>query len=197
MSFCLDAVFADLRARLAEPHRHYHGQAHIDAMLADLDARRGAFHDPEAVELAVWFHDAIYVPGALDNERASAALLRTAMAGLAPEQRLAAAEAMVLATERHDVPPGLPAPLSADLAAFLDMDMAVLGAEPAAYDRYAKGVAAEFVPVVGAIAYQLGRAAFLRGVLDDRKPLFHTPAGRALMDRPARANLGRELDGLG
>lgn len=109
---------------------------------------------------------------------------------------MAAAEAMVLATERHAVPPGLPAPLEADLAAFLDMDMAVLGAEPAAYDRYALGVAAEFVPVVGEIAYRLGRAAFLRGVLDGGRPLFHTRAARSALDRPARANMRRELDGL-
>ena len=102
-----EAVLADLRARLAEPHRHYHGQAHVDALLADLDARRGAIHAPEAVALAVWFHDAVYAPGAPDNERASAALLRTAMVGLAPEPTLAAAEAMVLATERHAVPPSL------------------------------------------------------------------------------------------
>ena len=191
------AVLADLRARLAEPHRHYHGQAHVDALLADLAARRGAFHAPEAVELAVWFHDAVYVPGAADNERASAALLRAAMAGLAPEPQLADAEAMVLATERHAVPPDLPAPLAADLAAFLDMDMAVLGAEPAAYDRYAAGIMAEFVPAVGEARYRLGRAAFLRALLTAGTPLFQTEAARAALDRPARANLRRELDGLG
>ena len=191
-----DAVFADLRARLAEPHRRYHGQAHVDALLADLDARRNAFHDAHAVELAVWFHDAVYAPGAADNERASARLLRTAMAGLVHEPTLAAAEAMVLATERHAVPPGLAEPLEADLAAFLDMDMAVLGAEPAAYDRYAAGVTAEFVPVVGEASYRMGRAAFLRGVLDGGRPLFHTDAARAALERPARANLRRELDAL-
>ena len=191
-----DAVIADLRARLAEPHRVYHGQAHVDALLAELHARRGAFHDPEAVELAVWFHDAVYVPGARDNERASAALLRATTAGLASEPTLTAAEAMVLATEHHAVPPGLPTPLAADLAAFLDMDMAVLGAEPVAYDRYAAGVAAEFVPVVGEAAYRLGRAAFLKGVLAAGTPLFRTEAARATLERPARANLQRELDGL-
>ena len=63
-------------------------------------------------------------------------------------------------------------------------------------DRYAAGVAAEFVPVVGAASSRMGPAAVLRGVLDGGGPLFRTQAARAALDRPARANLRRELDGF-
>jgi len=58
----LALVQEDLRTRLAEPHRAYHGQAHIDAMLERFRAARETFHAPEAVELAIWFHDAVYDP---------------------------------------------------------------------------------------------------------------------------------------
>ena len=192
----LVSVLADLRSRLAEPHRAYHGQGHIDAMLAQLCTDRAAFHAPEAVELAIWFHDAVYEPGAADNERRSAALLRQALDGLAAAALLEAAELMILATEHHAVPPGLPAPLAADVAAFLDLDMAILGASPAAYDLYAAGVAREFVPVVGEAPYRQGRAAFLRRTLAAETPLFHTAPAWEALERPARANMLRELQGL-
>jgi len=191
------AVEADLRARMAEPHRRYHGQAHVDALLAALDLDRAAFRWPEAAELAIWFHDAVYRPGATDNERRSAALLRDALGGLAPTEVLDVAEAMILATERHRLPPDLPPGWAGDVAAFLDMDMAVLGADPPGYDRYARGVADEFVPVVGEAAYRTGRAGFLRRTLSADAPLFHTAPAREALDARARVNMRRELLGLG
>lgn len=193
----LATVLEDLRTRLSEPHRAYHSQTHIDAMLARFRKAREAFHVPEAVELAIWFHDAVYEPGAMDNERRSAVLLRRALDGLAASALLEAAELMILATEHHAVPLGLPAPLTADLAAFLDLDMAVLGASPVEYDLYAAGVAREFVPVVGEAAYRQGRAAFLRRALATATPLFHTSPVQEALERPARANMLRELDAVG
>lgn len=189
-------ILADLRARLAEPQRVYHGQAHIDALLEAFRAHRATVRNPDAVELAIWFHDAVYQPGAPDNERRSAALLRVLLEGAVPAPTLAAAETMILATERHAVPDGLPAALAADVALFLDLDMAILGAARAAYDGYAAGVAREFVPVVGEAAYRQGRAAFLRALASGR-PLFVTARARAELERPARSNMRRELAALG
>ena len=189
-------ILADLRARLAEPHRVYHGQAHIDALLEAFRARRGTVRDPDAVELAIWFHDAVYRPGAPDNERRSAALLRALLDGAVPAPALAAAERMILATERHAVPDGLPAALAADVAVFLDMDMAILGAAPAAYDGYAAGVAREFVPFVGAAAYGRGRAASLRGTLESGRAPVGIDRARGGREGPARSNMRRELAAL-
>ena len=63
-----------LVGRYAEPHRRYHTVAHLeavaDALFLDLAA------DPVCVELAAFFHDAVYDPRAPRgaNESASAAL---------------------------------------------------------------------------------------------------------------------------
>ena len=189
-------LLADLRARLAEPQRVYHGQAHVDALLDDFRASRDAFHMPDAVELAIWFHDAVYIPGARDNEARSADLLRQLLDGLVSAPTLALAETMVRATEHHTVPNALPAPQAEDVAGFLDMDMAILGAEPATYDDYAEGVAREFIPVVGEAAYRHGRATFLRAALDPARTLFLTVRARTSLDGPARANMRRELTHL-
>jgi predicted metal-dependent HD superfamily phosphohydrolase len=68
-----DAVRGRLVARYSEPHRHYHTWSHV---LSCLDAReRIAPLAPLEVDVALWFHDAIYDPRAHDNEDKSAALM--------------------------------------------------------------------------------------------------------------------------
>ena len=191
----LDACRAGLRRRYAEPHRAYHGQSHIDAMLDGLHRLGAAIADPARVELAIWYHDAIYDPAAPDNEARSAALLRHEMAGLADPVLLDAAETMVRLTAGHTLPPELSGPRRGDCALFLDLDLAVLGASPEDYAAYERGIAAEYLPLHGAAAYGAGRAAFLRGMLD-RPRLFHTDRFHAALDGPARANLRRALDAL-
>src|SRR5580765_3934565 len=68
----------------AEPHRHYKNQQHIAECLTDFDAGRHLAQQPIAVELALWFHDAVYDPKADDNEEQSAALAKSCLA--APKQ---------------------------------------------------------------------------------------------------------------
>ena len=191
----MDALRAGLRARYAEPHRAYHGQAHVDALLRGLAALAGRVERPAAVELAIWYHDAIYDPAARDNEARSAALLEAEMAGLADPALLDAAALMVRLTAAHDLPPTVPAPWRSDCACFLDLDMAVLGASPDAYEAYEQGIAAEYQPVHGAEAYRAGRRAFLRGTLD-RPRLFLTDHAHAALDAPARANIAAALERL-
>ena len=188
----LDACRAGLRARYAEPHRAYHGQAHIDAMLQGLSALGDAFERPAAVELAIWYHDAIYDPARHDNEARSADLLRAEVSGLADPALLDAAELMVRLTAGHTLPPDVHPAWRTDCALFLDLDLAVLGAPAAEYDAYEAGIAAEFVPVHGINAFRTGRAAFLRALLD-RARLFHTDRFHAALDAPARVNLSRAL----
>ena len=188
----LDACRAGLRARYAEPHRAYHGQAHVDALLQGLAGLGAAVTDPAAIELAIWYHDAIYDPAARDNEARSADLLRTEMAGVAHPARLDAAALMVRLTARHALTPQVPAARRADCALFLDLDMAVLGAVPAVFDDYERGIAAEYVPVHGADAYRTGRAAFLRTLLS-RPRLFLTDQFEATLGMAARSNIERAL----
>lgn len=188
----MDARLAGLRRRYAEPHRAYHGQAHVDAMLRGLRELGPAAVRPAVVELAIWYHDAIYDAARSDNEARSAELLRNEMAGLADPAAIEAAAGMVLLTAGHALPADVPDAWRGDCAAFLDLDLAVLGAASAEYDAYEAGIAAEYVPVHGAEAYAAGRAAFLRRLLD-RPRLFLTDRAHVLRDAPARENLGRAL----
>lgn len=57
-----------------EPQRHYHTMAHIEHCMAMFDQCKSQAENPDALELAVWFHDVIFAPGQHDNEALSAEL---------------------------------------------------------------------------------------------------------------------------
>lgn len=174
----------DLLARYGQPHRRYHGLAHLAEVLARLEIEAG---DPR-LQLAAWFHDAIYRPLRSDNEARSAALARDELRahGMAPADAEFVAEA-VLATADH---------LAADarFAPLIDADLDVLGAPPAEYDRYAAALRAEYRAVPDAL-FRMGRARFLRRLLDSPS-IFQTGAGRQRGETQARLNLQREWSSL-
>lgn len=167
--------------------RHHHGLGHVARMLDEAEAL--PFADRDAVELAILFHDVVYDPSRQDNEERSAAELRDRLAGLASDATLARAEAMILATRRHE-PTG-----DADADLFLDLDLAILAAPWPEYARYADGIMREYVPIHGEDAYRQGRLElFLRPMLA-RGRVFLTDRFRA-RDRDALENMAREAQGL-
>ena len=141
------ARLAGLRARYGEPGREYHGQRHIDILLGLFAEVRPHLLAPDAVEAAIWYHDAIYVPMSADNEIESAALLRADLAGLADPGLIETAAALVLATRLHAIAPGLPPAVAADCAWFLDMDLSILGADAATFAWYDAAIRAEYAAV--------------------------------------------------
>lgn len=66
------AVFERLFDHYREAHRYYHTPDHIRHCLEQFDMARGEMLDPDAVELALWFHDVIYETPGNDNELRSA-----------------------------------------------------------------------------------------------------------------------------
>jgi predicted metal-dependent HD superfamily phosphohydrolase len=68
------AIHQQLVNSYNEPQRVYHTLNHIDHCLAHFDKIKIDLENPDAVELAIWYHDVIYKPGATDNERLSADL---------------------------------------------------------------------------------------------------------------------------
>lgn len=189
-----DALKQELSALYGAAGRHYHGMAHIAAMLALTDEYRGDLADPEAVAAAIWFHDAIYDSRAKDNEAQSAALARRELGARADPARLERIAIMIEATATHIVPDFADAAVARDAALFLDMDLSVLGAPPDIYAAYEQAVREEYrwVPQAGWIA---GRAAVLKGFLT-RAHIFHTPEFRRRFEAQARKNMEASLAGL-
>lgn len=148
-----------------------------------------AIEDREAVLHAILFHDAIYDPRAKDNERRSAALLLDEAPPIGRDS-LRRAEAMILATEGHRMPDGCGSD-AGDLAHFLDMDLAILGAGEERFDIYEDQIRREYAHVPED-AFRKGRTAVLRSFAE-RDRLYFSEWGQGRFEAKARANLARSL----
>ncbi len=184
-------IKAELTTLYAAPDRHYHGLAHIEALLALAEEYRSALADPEAVEAAIWFHDAIYDSRKSDNEAKSAELFARRLSGRADLKRMERIKTMIEATATHQAPDLGDAGARFDAALFLDMDLSILGASPELYDTYERAVRQEYVWVEDE-AWRSGRAAVLKGFLS-RPHIFHTELFRQRYEAQARENMARSL----
>src|SRR5262245_34252242 len=130
MSLISGPIRDELVRAYTAPDRHYHDLSHIEAMLALADAHRGALSDPEAVEAAIWFHDAVYDTHRHDNEAQSAELAAARLADLARPRQIDFITTMIRATAGHAMPDLSDESDRRDCSLFLDMDLAVLGSAP-------------------------------------------------------------------
>ncbi|UEP32735.1 hypothetical protein LMA01_35570 [Burkholderia sp. B21-007] len=176
-------VYRMLACRYAEPARHYHTLVHVRRCLRHLDLARGAIPEPEAVELALWFHDVIFVPGAQDNEQRSADWFRRQADG-----RIRACDpvcAMILATT-HAGPAAEP-----DTCFVCDIDLAVLGASRSRFREDGRRLRAER-PDLDDRAYDRLERAILRGLLE-RPRIYLTDFFYTRCEARARGNLSWRL----
>lgn len=174
----------DLLARWSESHRKHHTVAHLHEMLDAIGelADAGLVFDREAVELAAWFHDAVYEIGRDDNEERSAELARELLASSPIRDEVAR---LVLVTKTHEV-----ADDDVNGAVLCDADLSVLGSVPHRYRAYAEAVREEYADVPDEI-FKPARAQVLTALLDG--PLFHTDAGRSRWEESARRNVAEEI----
>lgn len=190
---------ARLRAELAAAHqapgRYYHDLRHVEALLAHADACAEAIADRDAVEAAIWFHDAVYDTRRSDNEERSAALAEARLADQADPARVARVAAMIRATAGHVCPDFADVGQSDDCALFLDMDLAILGSAEAEFDAYDAAIRREY-DWVPEPQWRHGRGAVLEGFLA-REAIYATARFRASHEALARRNLARALARLG
>ena len=148
-------VAAALLERWREPHRRHHGERHLTEVLAAVALLADPTEDTEAVDLAAWYHDAVYA-GRPDDEVRSATLDSAQLTSTGADPALAAEVVrLVLLTRNHD-----PAPGDRPGALLCDADLSVLGADPRRYRAYVAAVRAEY-PHVDDTGWRTGRTAVL------------------------------------
>ncbi len=175
-------IHRELVSLYSQPHRHYHTLRHIAECLAEFDSARHLAGQPVAVELAIWFHDAIYDPRAQDNEEKSADLARQRIAEAGDKPDLCEAVAtLVLATKTHDPSAHADAPL------LVDVDLSILGAPSARFLEYEDQIRREYTWVPDA-TFAAKRAEILQRFLA-RERIYSTDQFFSKYEQRARTNL--------
>jgi len=177
-----EETFNKLICAYSEKHRAYHSIKHIEDCLTKLDLSSELLEDLPAVEIAIWFHDAIYRPHSSTNEVDSADWASAFLsASGAPALLVNTVHSLIVAT-KHDV-----ALSSTDQAVLVDIDLSILGSEPAEYRKFEENVRTEYRLVPGPI-FRSKRAKILQSFLD-RNSIYNIQQYRELYEESARVNL--------
>jgi predicted metal-dependent HD superfamily phosphohydrolase len=169
--------------------RHYHTTAHLEACLREFDAVRDLAAHPGEVELALWFHDAVYRTWRSDNEARSADWAARVMnASGADASAIDRVCASILAT-RH-----VGAELGGDAALVVDIDLSILGQPPGTYREFEKNVRREYWWVPWR-KYVAGRSAILNSFLS-RAEIYRFPMFRDRYEQMARENMSGAIRDL-
>ena len=182
-------TLSNLLAAWAEPHRRYHSLQHLHECLALFEQARAVAEHPGEVAIALWFHDAVYDTGRHDNEAASADWARRVLldACAAPDvgERV---HALIMAT-CHAAAPTTP-----DARLLVDIDLAILGADPARFAEYERQIRAEYA-FVPEPQFREKRAGILRAFLA-RPQIFSTSGLAGRFEAAVRANLAQAIPAL-
>jgi predicted metal-dependent HD superfamily phosphohydrolase len=186
------AVRQELLAAWSERARHYHDARHLRECLALYSLWQGQGERAAEVVLALWFHDAVYDPGAVDNELKSAAWAARALveAGVSSEVAQRVYD-LVMATQHAAHPAPVP---SLDAELVLDIDLAILGAAPARFQAFERDIRKEYAAVTESV-YRSARRIVLQGFIE-REPLYHTVNARERLEAQARISLQGALERL-
>lgn len=184
-----EPVYEELVSRYSESHRHYHNLHHIAECLGEFDEASHCAGNPVAVELAIWFHDAIYDTRAHDNEERSAELasqhLRRAGGGAVLIESVAE---LVLATKSHE-PSSHP-----DAALMVDVDLSILGQRKERFQEYEAQICQEYNWVPQS-TFASKRTEILERFLA-RARIYATEPFVAKFEKQARENLERSIQSL-
>lgn len=191
-------VFNDLVARYSEPHRVYHTLEHIRHCLCEFWLVRDLATNPAAVEMALWYHDAVYAtgekPGAKnirDNEGRSADLATQVCEEANLPQSFTTRVARLILETRHERIPAI-----FDRRLIVDIDLSILGQSATVFDEYERRIREEYVTVPDHV-FAARRSEILRSFISpQRQFIYSTKFFQDKYEKQARANIIRSLERL-
>ncbi len=180
------AVHQRLLDGYREPQRYYHTPEHIEHCLSWFDQCRSLVGNPDALELAIWFHDVIYEPGKPDNEARSAALYRQLSDGVHAKATRGLVDRLIMATlhlgsELED----------GDADYMVDIDLASFGLPWEEFLRDSENLRREATHLDESQFHQRARA--FHQTLRARERFFHTDFFAERLETRAHENIERYL----
>lgn len=183
-----DMLYAVLLNAYTEPQRYYHTLQHIVECLDLFHQVKAWLDDPDAVELAIWFHDVVYNPQAKDNEELSAQRMQKLCQGILTESVIEKVYSWILATRQHQPSQ------QQDLNYLLDIDLAILGSSATRFLEYEQQIQCEYAWVSKEI-YRVKRAEVLLHFYH-MQPLYQTEYFRTYFEENAKINLSKALSSI-
>lgn len=178
--------FEDLKARYSEPHRKYHTTRHLEECFQKLPEVRALAQRPAEVEVALWYHDAIYDTRSNQNEGRSAELARAKLLSVGGSAESAARISELIMATRHDV-----APKENDARVLVDVDLSILGTTPERFEEYEQQVREEY-SWVPELLFRKERRRILENFLR-RESIFNTRVFLERYEQQARENIQRSI----
>jgi len=184
-------LYLNLVTRYTERHRYYHAFSHLTQVLKEFDQIRHLCANSDAVEMALWYHDAVYFPGESDNEKESAELAQRILhQARLPDVFIGEVVRLILLTKEHNVTQED----GRDGAILSDIDLSIFGQPLLVFDKYEQDIWKEYVRVgkMSDRTFKQGRQKFVEKFLE-RTYIYRTPYFRAKYEKAARANLKRSV----
>jgi len=173
-----------------QPHREYHNLQHIYDSLKEMDEVYNSIRHPSEVEMAIWYHDAIYDTKRNDNEKRSAELswnrlYKTGLLGYFIND----VYSMILATKHNgnNIEDN-------DTKYLVDIDLSNLGVSPEKFEENSKKIRQEYGWVPES-EFNKNRKAILEH-FNNSDYIYHTNYFREKYENQARENLEREIKKL-
>ena len=179
-------ILEELLSAYSSGDRYYHNLTHIQDCLSIFDETRSLANSPEAVELAIWFHDAVYDPKRSDNEEKSAAWVKSAIAQSGLSRDFSEYVSRLILATCHNV-----IAQDRDTQLLMDVDLSILGREPEIFWQYENNIRKEYAWVPEDLFNQK-RIAILRSFLE-RSHIYYLDIYRNKFEAQARQNLEQAI----
>lgn len=174
--------------------RFYHVWAHPLSMRALAAVHAGEITHHRAVDRMIITHDVVYDSRRGDNEERSAEFAARLFAPVVSSDEMVFILAGIGSTKNHVVPAGLTGSQRHDVGVLLDLDLAILGSDPATFDDYDRKIRLEYVWVSDE-EWRIGRAKVMESFL--RRPhIYVTKSLREAFEERARENVARLIESL-
>lgn len=182
-------TYTKLQNSYNEKHRHYHNNKHIEATLKHLENAKGLAEDYEAIEIAIWFHDAIYKIFSSSNESDSANwAAKFLKENNASDDLIKKIHKLIMATLHNATS------IDNDEQLLVDIDLSILGSSPEVYSEFEKQVRKEY-RLIPDFIYKRKRKEVLNSFLE-RKRIYSHNYFFNLLESNAKNNLKNAINHL-
>ena len=178
--------FEVLLRAYSETDRFYHNLDHIEDCLFLYDQTKSLASQPEEVELAIWFHDAVYDTKRSDNEQKSSEWAEGAVRQAGLSNGIAERVSFLILGTGHNQEL-----TDGDAQFIVDVDLSILGREAAVFWQYEENIRKEYAWVPTHL-FRQRRIEILNGFLE-RQHIYYHQKFRKMFEENARSNLTQAI----